>query len=50
MVAVRIFARIWLNATLGVAAEIMIWTAEPTFLQYLAKTIVERMSRAFREQ
>lgn len=36
--------------TPGMPAEIMIQTAERTFAQYLAKPIVDSMSRAFREQ
>lgn len=36
--------------TPGMPAEIMIQTAERTFVQYLAKPIVDSMSRAFREQ
>lgn len=31
-------------------AEVMIQTQERTFAQYLAKPIVDSMSRAFREQ
>jgi HlyD family type I secretion membrane fusion protein len=36
--------------TPGMPAEVMIQTAERTFVQYLAKPIVDSMSRAFREQ
>lgn len=36
--------------TPGMPAQIMIQTAERTFAQYLAKPIVDSMSRAFREQ
>ncbi len=36
--------------TPGMPAEIMIETAERTFAQYLAKPVVDSMSRAFREQ
>lgn len=36
--------------TPGMPAEIMIQTAERTFAQYLAKPIVDSMTRAFREQ
>jgi len=36
--------------TPGMPAEIMIQTAERTFAQYIAKPIVDSMSRAFREQ
>ena len=36
--------------TPGMPAEIMIQTEERTFAQYLAKPIVDSMSRAFREQ
>ncbi|RYH02522.1 HlyD family type I secretion periplasmic adaptor subunit [Salipiger sp. IMCC34102] len=36
--------------TPGMPAEIMIQTAERTFAQYLARPIVDSMSRAFREQ
>lgn len=36
--------------TPGMPAEIMIQTAERTFVQYLTKPIVDSMSRAFREQ
>ena len=38
------------SPTPGMPAEIMIQTAERTFVQYLAKPIVDSMSRAFREQ
>ncbi len=38
------------SPTPGMPAEIMIETAERTFAQYLAKPIVDSMSRAFREQ
>jgi HlyD family secretion protein len=31
-------------------AEVMIQTAERTFVQYLTKPITDSMSRAFREQ
>jgi HlyD family secretion protein len=31
-------------------AEVMIQTAERTFAQYIAKPVVDSMSRAFREQ
>jgi HlyD family type I secretion membrane fusion protein len=34
----------------GMPAEVMIQTAERTFAQYIAKPIVDSMSRAFREQ
>jgi multidrug efflux pump subunit AcrA (membrane-fusion protein) len=36
--------------TPGMPAEVMIQTAERTFVQYLAKPIIDSMSRAFREQ
>ncbi len=36
--------------TPGMPAEIMIQTAERTFAQYIAKPVVDSMSRAFREQ
>lgn len=36
--------------TPGMPAEIMIQTAERTFVQYLAKPVMDSMSRAFREQ
>ncbi len=36
--------------TPGMPAEIMIQTAERTFAQYIARPIVDSMSRAFREQ
>ena len=36
--------------TPGMPAEIMIQTATRTFAQYLAKPIVDSMTRAFREQ
>ncbi len=36
--------------TPGMPAEIMIQTEERTFAQYLAKPVVDSMSRAFREQ
>jgi HlyD family type I secretion membrane fusion protein len=36
--------------TPGMPAEIMIQTAERTFAQYIAKPIMDSMSRAFREQ
>ncbi|GAB2188182.1 HlyD family type I secretion periplasmic adaptor subunit [Roseibium sp. LAB1] len=36
--------------TPGMPAEIMIQTAERTFMQYLTKPIVDSMSRAFREE
>ncbi|MEM9787747.1 MAG: HlyD family efflux transporter periplasmic adaptor subunit, partial [Pseudomonadota bacterium] len=36
--------------TPGMPAEIMIQTAERTFVQYLTKPIADSMSRAFREQ
>ena len=36
--------------TPGMPAEILIQTAERTFAQYIAKPIVDSMSRAFREQ
>ena len=38
------------SPTPGMPAEIMIQTEERTFAQYLAKPIVDSMSRAFREQ
>ncbi|WP_296428053.1 HlyD family type I secretion periplasmic adaptor subunit [Yoonia sp.] len=38
------------SPTPGMPAEVMIQTAERTFVQYLAKPIVDSMSRAFREQ
>ena len=38
------------SPTPGMPAEIMIQTEERTFVQYLAKPIVDSMSRAFREQ
>lgn len=36
--------------TPGMPAEVMVQTAERTFAQYIAKPIVDSMSRAFREQ
>jgi HlyD family secretion protein len=36
--------------TPGMPAEVMIQTAERTFAQYIAKPVVDSMSRAFREQ
>ena len=38
------------SPTPGMPAEVMIQTQERTFAQYLAKPIVDSMSRAFREQ
>ena len=38
------------SPTPGMPAQIMIQTAERTFAQYLAKPIVDSMTRAFREQ
>lgn len=38
------------SPTLGMPVELLIQTAERTFLQYLAKPIVDSMSRAFMEQ
>ena len=38
------------SPTPGMPAEIMIQTAERTFAQYLAKPVLDSMSRAFREQ
>ncbi len=38
------------SPTPGMPAQIMIQTAERTFVQYLAKPIVDSMTRAFREQ
>ena len=38
------------SPTPGMPAEIMIQTAERTFMQYLAKPITDSMTRAFREQ
>ncbi|MEM8788462.1 MAG: HlyD family type I secretion periplasmic adaptor subunit [Pseudomonadota bacterium] len=38
------------SPTPGMPAEIMVQTAERTFVQYLAKPIKDSMSRAFREQ
>ncbi len=38
------------SPTPGMPAEIMIQTAERTFVQYLTKPILDSMSRAFREQ
>ena len=38
------------SPTPGMPAEVMIQTAERTFVQYLAKPIMDSMSRAFREQ
>lgn len=38
------------SPTPGMPAEIMIQTAERTFMQYLAKPITDSMNRAFREQ
>ncbi len=36
--------------TPGMPAEVMIQTSERTFAQYIAKPVVDSMSRAFREQ
>lgn len=38
------------SPTPGMPAEIMIQTAERTFAQYLAKPVMDSMTRAFREQ